>query len=43
MWLVIKLVFCMIEDKHVIETLGREQAKQIIAKCIQNYKEKFVK
>ena len=38
-------VYKQLEGKktYVIETLGSEQAKQIIAKCIQNYKEKFVK
>lgn len=38
-------VYKQLEGKktYVIETLGKEQAKQIIAKCIQNYKDKFVK
>ena len=38
-------VYKQLEGKktYVIETLGSEQAKSIIAKCIENYKEKFVK
>jgi hypothetical protein len=38
-------VYKQLEGKktYVIETLGKDQAKSIIAKCIENYKDKFDK